>query len=336
MPRLASLLCLAGAVSSGVPGCINASDATDVAEDHRAIVGGVSDTGDPAVALLDLGDGICTGTLISPRVIVTAQHCLVGPASAITAHFVNEYGEMGRPMASATAHETHPNADIGAIALAEPITSIAPIPLNTTPIEGVLGQTVRFVGFGVTSEDGADSGLKRQGSSTLSSTSPDGIDFFQGEMATATGGQSTCYGDSGGPNFMTFAGVEYIAGITSRGTDICGVGLDIAVRIDAHMDFLRSFIDRHDAATCSADGRCTEGCATIDPDCCVADSACVEECGASDADCADPTDPGTTGDGDRHYEGGCSAAGGGSDQSAWWLVLAIAGVVARASRRRRR
>src|SRR6185295_20195739 len=45
---------------------------------HRApIVNGMVDPGDPAVvALLDGGRAFCTGTLVSPHVVVTAAHCI--------------------------------------------------------------------------------------------------------------------------------------------------------------------------------------------------------------------------------------------------------------------
>ena len=49
----------------------------DAEQQDQAIVGGSLDTGDPEVALLyagfgDAGGYICSGTLISPRVILTA------------------------------------------------------------------------------------------------------------------------------------------------------------------------------------------------------------------------------------------------------------------------
>lgn len=302
----------------------------ETGSETRGIVGGQSVTSDPAVALLDLGNGLCTGTVISPKVILTAAHCLTGPATAISANFINTVGETGDRI-EATAYEIKPNTDIGAIALSSPA-SMAPIPANPHPLEEALGQAVRIVGFGVTSENGQDSGIKREGTAALDSVPPGG------EMYTTNDPQGTCYGDSGGPNFMTFDGVEYVAGVTSRGTSICGDGLDIAVRADSHIDWINGFIDQHDPGDCSADGRCAADCATVDPDCCVTDGACVEECGSMDPECGpgdggDPIDPATAGD---NIEGACSAGGGGAGGLALMLLALVLGLTGRSRPRRQR
>ncbi len=288
-------------------------------------MGGEPITEYPAVVLLDLGGSLCTGTVVSKRVILTAAHCLSGSPTSIRALFVNAMGESGTAIVAAT-YENKAGADIGAIALSEDA-PVEPIPANPHALDPHIGDDIMIIGFGVTGENSSDSGVKRMGMARLDGLT--GPDVELGEMTTTNDPQGTCYGDSGGPNFITIDGTNFVAGVTSRGTDVCGAGLDIAVRADSHIDWLNAFIDENDPATCAADGRCAEGCADLDVDCCVSDGECVEECGTSDIDCSDDGTGAGNGSGGQSTEpganatGACSAGGEGSNHPVAILLLGL-------------
>lgn len=319
LPALALPLALAACTAPTDPPRTSTSD--------KPIVGGTIDTGDPAVVILDLGGGLCTGTVISPHVVLTAGHCVDG--STVNVRFENEFGAGGEVIQS-IQEITHQSADLGLIAMGE-ASPVPAIPANIAPLEGLEGQPVRIVGFGVTSENGSDSGLKRQGTASLDDL------LSGGEMATTNDPQGTCYGDSGGPNFMTIQGVEVVAGVTSRGTDICGAGLDIAVRADSFRTWIDAFVAMHDTPGCGANGTCVPGCTPVDPDCDIAppDAGVHEpdaDTGGEDPDAG----PGNGGGGDDDPDdggtitGGCATGGG-----AGWLVGLIALVGLRLRRRAR-
>jgi MYXO-CTERM domain-containing protein len=318
--------------------------------------------GDPATVYLSSG---CSGTLVSPKTVLTAKHCL---ANGIKVYFGTYANQNGSGTWINTVHRLgHSTADIAMLTLAS-AGAPTPIPLNKLDLSTVLNQQIRIAGFGVTSENGSNSGTKRVGVASLMSV--------EGGIMYATNMPSgTCYGDSGGPNFMTIAGKEYIIGVTSFGTAACGSGLDGSVRVDTYLAWIKQYIQDHDVlppeATCAGDGLCASDCTSVDPDCpcaddgfctaacgdvgsdpdctgclagdvcradcpaldtdcCAADGLCNDACGLTDADCV-PPDNGNNEeeDGKGGDSGGCTTSGDAS-----WLFAFALGLLLLARRRR--
>jgi secreted trypsin-like serine protease len=248
MRFLGCALLLAGCVAPGV------------SAEQAAIVGGVTDNGDPAVGLIIIGDlnggavYLCTGEVISPHVILTAGHCTTGrgPFNFYLGTDLNRV--QPNDLISATAYR-HPqynmnvvdNYDIGVLVLNSAVPdSITPLPFNKTVDPNTLrGQAVRLIGYGSTgslSSSDTSAGLKRQTSTTLSAVQSRLLEFDDTS-------HNTCEGDSGGPALVTIDGVETIVGVTSFGEqspDYCdGRGFD--TRVDLYADsFVQPFVDMYD------------------------------------------------------------------------------------------
>jgi MYXO-CTERM domain-containing protein len=299
-----SLLPLLFPIAACVPGA-------DTSTSSKGIVGGVTDTGDPAVVIVDLGNGLCSGTVISPHVVLTAGHCIEA-ASNTSIRFENTFGDGTGPTIPASETLQHPlynqGDDIGLIAMSAAAPTAA-IPYNTADLSSHLGEAVRIVGFGVTSENGNDSGIKRQGTASLYML----LTENGGEVETTNQPQGTCYGDSGGPNFMTINGTEQIAGITTTGTDICGSGYDIGTDVSKYTDWINTFVQAHDSGTQPP----PDAGPTARPDGGIPDN--------------NPDAGGNPANGDQMAGGCCSSSGAGGASGAFLLV----GFVALGIRRRK-
>jgi V8-like Glu-specific endopeptidase len=261
----------------------------------QPIVGGTADYGgdEAVVALVASGRVFCTGTLVSPRVVVTAAHCVDPDANVPFASITVEFGSsIGNPWAQITVMDglVHPQwsrtagypNDIALLLLGSPA-PIPPVPMNTQAFDSSLnGTSVRLVGFGSTSAALNGLGTKRQATTHL--TSYDATTFHY----DSSPGQ-TCLGDSGGPAFISIGGTEQYVGITSNGDTTCSsYGID--TRIDAYVtSFVQPYITANDSAgTCNADGYCLLCSPDPDPDCvdhCGADGVCKTDCARPDVDC---------------------------------------------------
>ena len=267
----------------------------------------------------------CSGTLITPTVVVTAGHCLdvvkgkkVGTLapSKVAVYVGNE------PAVDILDHlymvsETKLNPtynpfqllnDIALIRLATPVTEVAPVaylPASLGFTSSDIGQTVNFAGFGRT-ETGSI-GVKLQVNVPLGGLgctvegcpdSGDSSTMISYLQPGYVGGP--CSGDSGGPAFIDRGGVPYLAGVTSYGDAACLV-YGVSTRVDAFEGFISSFTNT--GPDCSANGVCNPECAEgQDPDCsssnncgdgvCQADESCDGRNGTTSciADC-----PGKTG-----------------------------------------
>jgi secreted trypsin-like serine protease len=192
----------------------------------------------------------CSGTLISPTVFLTAAHCDEGTAR-VTVTFDPDYKAGDKtytgtwyadPLYNWKQSDPH---DIAVVVFDRPVKGIVPARLPAADSLSDLPGTQQFtsVGYGayeVTNEPGGHQYLyndvRMVATGTLNSINPAWLHI---SMNPATGNGGTCYGDSGGPNFLGTS--DIVAATTITGDIVCR-STNVTYRLDTPS--ARSFLGR--------------------------------------------------------------------------------------------
>jgi len=199
----------------------------------------------------------CSGTLISPTVFLTAAHCDLG-TDRVMVTFDSAWHDGGNVVTGTyiadpdyIQNQNDPH-DLAVVILDKPIRNIAPaalprlgqfdakLPKHQAFTAVGYGGQERVIGPGGPLIDYLD--VREQSVSTLNAVGPGYLRLSQNQ---ATGDGGTCYGDSGGPNFLG-AGAEetrVVAGTTITGDSQC-VATNVIERLDtpASRAFLGRFV----------------------------------------------------------------------------------------------
>jgi hypothetical protein len=240
MSRIQTAFCVAAIVVffTGA-GCETAVFVEDLPpeQNYQRIVGGQSFTGLPAVgALIRNGYTHCSGTLIGPRLVLTAAHCVSGVYASSLRFVIGPSVGDAQHVLQVSAAQAHPNFsfssisnDIGVVTLSQNA-PVEPMGVLSSMDSSWVGTDLLHVGYGRSSSYGGV-GTKRAVWMPITQV---GSKTF----AYGGGGRNTCSGDSGGPAFYESAGGKLlVAGVTSHGDQYCSqFGVD--TRVDRYLSWL--------------------------------------------------------------------------------------------------
>ena len=243
-----------------------------VGSQSARIVNGTTDTTDTSVVALHIAssngpqdDALCSGTVVSPHVVMTAAHCMspdvIGPVDHVDIFLGDDPFDPQQAAdaslfvtAASTTYDTQFSKDAATHDIA---VVVSPTPLAREPIalnhDGLstndIDTPVHVVGFGESDGNDPNTAGPRRSADTVIV----GVDDEHIRLVNVI-----CEGDSGGPTFITKNGATVVAGVHSFTTTQNCVSDGDDTRVDKYTSFVEDAIKTADpgflSGGCNASG----------------------------------------------------------------------------------
>lgn len=206
----------------------------------------------PEVIYISAGSSRCSATVIGPKVILTAAHCVANGGVIQPVDF-----QVGTQVYQATCQH-HPqyrsaSVDMALCKVSAPVDVKYAVVADRGP---AVGEQVTLSGYGCirAGGTGGNDGKLRYGEAPVTALPGPSYPWFD-----TRGSSALCFGDSGGPAFVKMASprgvVHKVLGVNSRG-DIRELSMLTALWTVPARDFFRSFAASEQVDICGINKEC--------------------------------------------------------------------------------
>ena len=206
-----------------------------------ALIGGETSSIFPEVVKIEAGKKVCTGTIIGPRTILSAAHCVTRKAEGAHIHYLGKK----YPVSFFSSDERTRGHDLALAITEKDIKGARFARLGRGLAHGI---SVIMAGFGCTKKGGRPGAL-HIGKSKVIGMDEDHI------LSASPGGSVLCEGDSGGPTFVDEGSGRRLVAVSSL-SDISKININVRTDSDVSYAFFQTAATSRQIQICGINSAC--------------------------------------------------------------------------------